>query len=81
MTLMSLKSGTLNFYKVCRLFGVSQVQNGKDDSLAVLSFLFVYFLTDDLFHHPIFIYQNIKTLSCSRFFIHRFLIGCIIRDN
>ena len=42
MTLMSLKSGTLNFYQVGRLFGVAQVQNGRDASLAVLNFLFPY---------------------------------------
>ena len=38
MTLMSLESGTWNFYNVCRLFGVPRVYNGRDASLTVLSF-------------------------------------------
>ena len=59
MTVMSLKSGTLDFCKVWRLFGVPWVYNGRDASLAVLSLLLVYFLilSDDSFYHPILIDQ------------------------
>ena len=57
MILMSLKSGTLNFRKVWRLFGVPRVYNERDAFLAVLSFFLVPFLilSDDSFYHPIFI--------------------------
>ena len=75
MTLMSLNSGTLNFYEVCRFFEVAWVKNGRDTSLAVLSFHFVSFLilSDDSFYHPA-IYRSKSGLK-------RFLIGCSIRDN
>ena len=72
MTLMSQKSGTLNFYKVCRLFRVARIQKGNA-FLAVLSFKFVSFLILSDNYHPVF-YRSKSGLKS-------FLIGCPIRDN
>ena len=52
-----------------------RVENGRDASLAVLSFFLVPFLilSEDSFFHPIFIDQYLD--------LKRFQIGCPIRDN
>ena len=54
---------------------MARVQNGRDASLVVLSFLFAspFILPDDSFYHPVF-YRSKSGLK-------RFLIGCPIRDN
>ena len=59
VTLMSLKSGNLNFCNVWRLFWVPRVYNGRDASLAVLSFFLVPFLilSEDSISHSFFIDQ------------------------
>ena len=68
MTLMSLKSGTLNFCKGCsECFFVKVVQNvssleWKGCFFGSLEFLFgpslmILILSDNLFYHPIFIDQ------------------------
>ena len=73
-TLMSLKSGMLNFYKVFTVSGLARVQDGRDAAYVVLSFLC-------LFPHPHWWFVLRSCFYRLKSWLKRCLIYCPIRDN